>query len=213
MPDSSRRAKLLFAGFHPLILEDCRLKAGDAYDVETLSTHKDTLLPAVDRMRPDVVLFELPDASSLGMIQMVRGIRPPCQVVVLTGTCRTDATEAIFSAGASAILYRLDAPAELFVAVQAALSGQRYLSSTFMKGSTGIAEKRVRRSLHPSASDELVLRLIARDYPAHRIAQALGLSVATVRLSIASFKRQFGSRTNRDLKRHAITHYPVTGFL
>lgn len=123
-----------------------------------------------------------------------------------------DVTDAICSAGASGILYRFDAAAELFVAVLAVLSGQRYLSPAFLRTSTSMEGERHRQSNKLSASDELILRLVARDDPAHRIAPALGLSVGTVRLSIAYLKRQYGRRTNRNLKDYAVSHDLASDF-
>ncbi len=212
MTDSMRQPRLLFAGFHPLILEDSLARAGEAYKIDTTSGDESLLLQAVDQSRPDVLLLDLLQTSSLRTIQRVTRIRPSCRVVALTGMRWTDVTDAIYSAGASGILYRFDAAAELFVAVQAVLSGQRYLSPTFLRTSTSIDGERLRQSNKLSASDELVLRLVARDYPAHRIARALGLSVGTVRLSIAYLKRQFGRRTNRALKDYAISHDQASDF-
>jgi len=196
MPDSTKHVRLLLARFHPLILErTAGFRREMNYDIQTISAEEGVLLPAVDRVRPDVVLLDLLQTGSLGTIRGVRGICPPCRVVALTGMRHTDSANSVFSAGASGILYRFSAAAELFIAVRTVLSGHLYLSPAFTTLSGDTAGKRTRFSSALSASDKLVLRLVARGYPAHRIAQALGLSVGIVRLSITHRTRQFGRHT------------------
>lgn len=211
MPHSTCPVRVLFAGFHPLILEDSLLKAGDECEVHVINADEGMLLRAVDRIRPNVILLDLLQTSSLRTIQRVREIHPWCDVVALTGMRGADIAESIFLAGASGILYRSHAASELFVAIRAVRAGQRYLSPTFTMSSSDAAGERSRSPIQLSASDELVLRLVARDFPAHRIAQAIGLSLSAVRLSIACLKRQLDQRTNRGLKRYAITHNLASG--
>jgi len=197
---------VLLAGFHPLILDDSQLQTGDECEVHVINPDEGMLLQAVDRIRPNVIVLDLLQTSSLRTIQRVRETSPSCDVVALTEMRRVDIAESIFSTGASGILYHSDAASELLVATRTVLAGQRYLSPTFTKSSTDAAGERSRPPIQLSASDELVLRLVARDFPAHRIAQALGLSLSAVRLSIACLKRQLDQRTNRGLKQYAATH-------
>lgn len=210
MAASTTRARLLFAGFHPLILQDSRIHAGTVLPLESVSAEEATLLPAVDRRRPDVLLIDLLHTSSLKTIQRVTAISPACRVVALTGLRHTDVTESIFSAGATGILSRSHALEELFLAVSTVLSGQRYLSPALIANPASILGRGIRQPHNISASDERILHLLAQDYPAPRIARALGLSVETIRLSIACLKQHFGRRTDRGLKRFAISHEPAT---
>lgn len=200
MSDPRRQQRLLLAGFHPLIVEDSRLHAGDTYDIVALSADESALLPAVGQLKPDVVLLDLLHAASLRTIQRIKVIDPSCRVVALTSMRRRDVAESIFINGASGILHRSDAAAELFAAVQTVSSGRQFMSSAFVKTFDGELEKAVAHSPGLSAVDELVLRLVLRGYPASRIARALGFSVRTVRLSIAYLKRFYGVRTEQDLK-------------
>jgi DNA-binding NarL/FixJ family response regulator len=214
MSDIPNRTTLLLAGFHPLILEDSRLQSSDDHDIHTVTADESTLLPAVDRVKPDVVLLDLLHTSSLKTIQRIRDIRPACPIVALSGMRRTHVaeaiTDAIFTAGGSGILYRFTAAAELSAAVQAVLSGRQYLSPAFMQTANGRAGMPLRPSGQLSVLDELVFRLMAQHYPAHRIARVLGLSVGTIRLSMAYLKRQFRRHTNHDLRRYAMARHLVS---
>lgn len=210
MTDTPNRIRLLFAGFPSLILEGTRLRTGGAYDIDSLSADEPTLLPAVERLAPDVLMLDLLHTSSLQTIRRVREIRPSCQVIAISGIRQANVakavSEAIFSSGGSGLLYRFDTAEDLCVAIHDVLSGRRFISPAF-KSSDRHTDDRLRPSGRLSALDELVFRLMVQEFPAHRIARALGLSVATVRLSIAHLKRQLRPRSNRTV--HDCREAPV----
>jgi len=206
MPDPSGHRWLLLAGYHPLILEDSRMLADARYTIHTVGAEEDQLLQAVDRLRPDVVMLDLLQTSSLRTIRRVRDIHPPCRVVALTGMRHADGAQSIFAAGASGVLYRFSAATELSLAVDAVLSDRQYLSSAFTTSSDDLERLRSHETGALSPSNEFVLRLVARGYPLDQIARSIGQSVETVRLSLASLKRQLGRRTGRELQPYAVEH-------
>jgi len=206
MPYSTCHARVLLVGFHPLILEDSRLQAGEEYEIHAISADEDMILRAVDRIRPHVILLDILQTGSLRTIRRLRDASPSCRVVALTGMRQEVNAESLFSAGASGILYRTDVAAELCAAIQTVRSGQRYLSPALITSFTDTAGERSRSTTQLSSSDQLMLRLIAKDFPARRIAQVLEVSLNAVRLSIACLKRQLDQRTNLGLKRYAATH-------
>lgn len=206
MPHSSEHRRLLLAGYHPLILEDSRMQAGTQYDIHAVGAEEDRLLPTVQRLRPDVVLLDLLQTSSLRTIRRVRDLYPACRVVALTGMRHADGAQSIFAAGASGVLYRFSAATELSLAVDAVLSDRQYLSAAFTTSSDHLERLRSHETEELSPSDKLVLRLIASGYPVDRIARSLGHSVGTVRLSIAYLKRRLGRSTKRDLQQYAAEH-------
>ena len=203
MSATSEHRRLLFAGFHPLILEDSRMRASADFDMHTVSAEEIMLLPAVDRLQPDLVLLDLLQTSSLRTILRIHDLCPPCHVVTLTGMRHIDSAHSIISAGASGVLYRLSAAAELFCAVGTVLSGLQYLSPAFTRSSHDLERHRSPNTGGLSLSDKLVLRLIARGYPADRIARSIGQSVGTVHLSIACLKQRLGRGMRRGLQQYA----------
>jgi hypothetical protein len=70
----------------------------------------------------------------------------------------------------------------------------------------GRAGARSRSPIQLSASDQLLVRLVAKDFTAHRIAQVLELLLGAVQFSIRCLKLQLDLCTNRGLKQHAATH-------
>lgn len=206
MSESCEQRRLLLAGFHPLILEDSRIRASAHFDIHAVGIEEDMLLPTVDRLRPDLVLLDLLLTGSLRTIRLIRDLCPPCRVVALTGMRHTDSAHSILSAGASGILYRFSAAAELFFAVRTVLSGLQYLSPAFTTSSRELERYRSPYTGELSPSDKLVLRLIARGYPADRIARSIGQSVGTVHFSIACLKQRLGRGMKRGLQQCAAEH-------
>lgn len=213
MTDSTGRARVVFAGLHPLLLEDRRLQEGQDYDSVVVSAEEWTLLPAVDRLQPDIVCLDLLHATSLSTIRRIKAINPACRVVALTGMRRADIAESIFSAGASAVLYRHHAAAELADVFRVVLSGGSSLSRAFRKPSETTAGSTIEEQRRPSqlsAVDRLILYLMLKGYQPHRIARALGLSGRTVRLSMMSLIRRFGMRPAQ-VKKPGSTCDPASG--
>ncbi|MDH4152159.1 MAG: response regulator transcription factor [Nitrospira sp.] len=206
MPDCVGDHIILLADVHPLIVEDCRLHAQTTYDhgeyeVVAVTAAECTLLPLVERLQPHFVLLDLLHASGLHTIRRLTSANPSCGIAVMIGARNQDSVAAVFSSGASSILHRTDVPAELFDAVRAVSAGRRFLSSTILSKAVG-SESEVKQPRREGLSsvDELVLRLTSRGYPSSRIADTLGLSVGTVRLSIAFLKQMYRVRTKRELK-------------
>lgn len=128
MRHTSPCSTVLYAGFHPLVLEDCRMRAASEYRTVAVDADETVLLPAVDRLRPDVVLVDLLYTSSLQTIQRITAIHPSTSVIALTGLRRKDVAESVLAAGASGVIQRTQVTAELRKAVETVLSGLRYLS-------------------------------------------------------------------------------------
>lgn len=206
MPDVSEHRQLLFAGLHPLILEDSLMCVSADFDLHTVGAEEIMLLPVVDRLRPDLVLLDLLQTSSLRTLLRIRDLCPPCHVVALTGMRHMDSAHSILSAGASGVLYRFSAARELCCAVGTVLSGLQYLSPAFTRSSHELERYRSPDTGELSLSDKLILRLIAMGYPADRIARAIGQSVGTVHFSITCLKQRLGRGTKRGLQQYAAEH-------
>jgi DNA-binding NarL/FixJ family response regulator len=146
MAKSGDRATLMFAGFHPLLLEDSRLQTEPEYESVALSVEDNTLLPAVDRLRPAIVLLDLMHMNSLRSIRRIRAISPSSRVLALIGLRYRELADFILSAGASGIIQRDRAATEVSSAVKAVMSGRRYLSPSFEQIPPGAREKKFRQT-------------------------------------------------------------------
>lgn len=209
MPGSTAPGLILLAGIHPLIAEDSRLRAHSIpgptqYEVVASTADEPSLLPLVNRLKPNFVLLDLLHASSLQTIPRIMRIHPSSCIVAVTGTRNKDVVAAAFSSGASGILYRTDVSDELLDAIRTVKSGRQFLSSSLSsKATSSVVDDHRLQAGAISSLDELIMRLTLRGYPASRIGRALGLSAKTVHLSIAFLKRFYGVRTKQELKEYA----------
>jgi two-component system invasion response regulator UvrY len=212
MSDLNCRQTLILAGVHPLIAEDCRFHAEATYELVALTADESTLLPAVDRLRPAVVVLDLLHVSSLQTIQRIVTISPSSRVVALTGVRHRDIVESVLSGGATGVLHRSDVSRELYAAVRTVETGRRFLSSVFMM-KTFVHERKAggHPTTNPLPMDELVLRLMLRGYSVSQIARALGLSLKTVRLSLAFLQQFYGVWTNDKLRDSIVAGKPEVG--
>lgn len=207
MADVRGSVRLLVAGLHPLLLEDIRLLAEPSYDIVAIGADEDVLLPAVDRLKPAIVFIDLLHTGSVQTIRRVTAVNPTTRVVAVTGMRRRDVTESVLAAGAIGVIPRSHAAAELNAAAKMVISGNHYLSPWLSEQvPVGRTDPRRQPPEGPSALDKVILRLSVKGYPDSRIARVLGLSVGTVRLSLASLKRYCRLHSSRDLKNFAATH-------
>jgi hypothetical protein len=72
MPHSPCLVRVVFAGLHPLSRVNSRLQVGKEYEMHTTRAHQGTLLPSIDRLRPNVIVLDLLQTSRLRTIQPAR---------------------------------------------------------------------------------------------------------------------------------------------
>jgi DNA-binding NarL/FixJ family response regulator len=135
MADYRAHQIILLAGVHPLIVANSCLHAQDTcasvqYKIVTVDADECTLLPVVDRLKPEFIVLDLLRADGLRTIRRIANVHPSCHVLVVTGVGNREGMATAFSSGAAGILYRADGLSELFDAVRTLRSGQQFMSST-----------------------------------------------------------------------------------
>ncbi|GKS56930.1 hypothetical protein YTPLAS18_04570 [Nitrospira sp.] len=187
---SPARDRVLFAGVHPLILEDSRTQVEAFYEVDSVSQAGDELVLELERRAPDALVLDLLHVSSLRMVSRLGRSRPSCRIIVLTGLRNGTANDMAFTAGASGIIYRLHASLEIRVALAAVLAGRRYVSPALSvvtnKEEREVKARRRDRSPTPIHNHRFLLRLLEKGCSVPTIAEALGLSTEAVRRAIAN---------------------------
>lgn len=197
------RRRILFAGLPPAIAEESHRLLCGRYDIERCTADEFSLLGGVEFLRPDVVSVDLLHLSSLKTIGRIIERNRSCLVLALTGMPQLSIREAVLAAGGAGVISRSEPATSIARWIDAALSGRPDAPRLSPGTETDMGENPLGPSLRLTDSDRLVLDLVARSYPAHRIASALGLSIGAVRLSLAYLKCQFRVRTQQELKRYA----------
>jgi PAS domain S-box-containing protein len=94
-------------------------------------------IEAVDRLRPDAVVLDLSlpgDLHGLELCRHIKAIVPDVRVVVFTGNDDAELKELAHEAGASALVWKLNAATELALTIQAVIEGREEARSARFSG-------------------------------------------------------------------------------
>ena len=126
----SSKPRLLIADDHTLVLEGIRKLLEN--DVELVGTVEDgrALLPAVEQLRPDVILLDisLPLLNGIEACRQLMKSMPKARVIFLTMHADVVYVEEAFSAGGMGYLLKRSAASELKAAIETVMHGKRYIT-------------------------------------------------------------------------------------
>ena len=167
------------------------------------------LLDLVARHRPDLVVTELTLAgmSGLDVVAQLRRHYPEVEVLILSGQTSAQQVRAVVKSGVSGFLSKDGEPAELELALRAAVRGQSYLSPQISR--IALEQRRHRRAEDRpvlTARQRQVMQLIARGRSTKEIAAIMGVSVKTVETHRARLMQTLGMRGTSALMHYAIRH-------
>jgi DNA-binding NarL/FixJ family response regulator len=167
-------------------------------------------LPAIDRLKPDLVIVDLSlkGAGGLELLKDLRIRHPDVPALVLSMHDETLFAERALRAGARGYVMKQEAVNELDSAIRRVLSGKIYLSQAMSDRLLHMVSQgeRVRdRSPMERLSDrELeVFEMIGRGLPMREIARELHLSVKTIETHRAHIKEKLNIGSAVQLVQHA----------
>ncbi|MDH6135770.1 two-component system response regulator DesR [Kitasatospora sp. MAA4] len=170
-------------------------------DIEVVAELEDgsAILPAVDRLRPDVALLdiELPELDGISAAAEVHRLFPDCRVVILTGLSSPAQLRRGLDARVAGFLVKNAGSQEVVSAIRRVAAGERVVDPQ-------LALAALERPANPLTSREVeVLRLIARGDDPKDVAAALFISYGTVRNYLASISTKVDARNRLDAVRIA----------
>ena len=122
---------LLLADAHPNMLEAVRGLLVGRFATTVMVTDEPSLLEAVGRMEPDLVVVDL-SLPVVGGVNAVRGLLsryPGLRVIVLSVHDEQPALAQALGAGAAGFVLKRTAASDLTAAVDAVLRGETYVSA------------------------------------------------------------------------------------
>jgi DNA-binding NarL/FixJ family response regulator len=182
----------------------------EAAEFEEAGTGEEAI-EIVKREAFDLVVLDLsmPGRGGLDALKEVRSTNPRLPVLVLSQHAEEQYAIRAFRAGAAGYVTKDSAPDELVKAAKKALSGGKYVSSSFAEHlATRLAtdpEKRVERVEDTLSDRELqVLRLLANGKTVKEIGAELALSEKTISTYRARILDKLNAKTNAELMRFAL---------
>ena len=168
-------------------------------------------------MRPDMVVADItmPHLNGIDALMQLRQRGNQVPVVFLTMHRDASFARRALEAGASGFVLKHSAPAELVLAIGAALAGKTYLTPQLAEEVLESMKHKPQQgggsidSLTPRQRE--VLQLAARGQSAKQIAATLGISPRTVEFHKYQTMEALGLHTNADHchQRNRISHYTV----
>jgi DNA-binding NarL/FixJ family response regulator len=124
------QSRVLLADAHPNMLEAVRGLLSARFAAAVMVADEASLLEAVPRLEPDLVVMDLslPSAQGVNAVRTLLGRHPGLRVIVLSVHDEPTAVAQALAAGAAGFVLKRTAGADLGPAVDAVLRGETYVS-------------------------------------------------------------------------------------
>ena len=207
-----RKTRVLLADDHKLFRAGIRSLLATMDDVEVVAEASDgrESLKLASAHRPDVVLMDIVMPGLNGLDAVARLVReiPRTHVIMLSMNADEDSVLMALRAGALSYLVKTADPAELALAIRAAMRGERFLSSAISAHVIGACLGRIEREqsslerLTPRQRE--VLQLVAEGNATKEIAVKLGISAKTAEAYRGELMKALDIHDVASLTRYAI---------
>ena len=206
-----RRARVLLADDHRLLLEAFeKLLQPDFEVVGTVSDGR-ALLTAARELKPDVIVLDIAMPLLNGMVaaERLKKMMPEVKLIFLTVNEDPGFASEAMRIGASGYLLKSSAASELFHAIEVALEGRTYVTPMIMQDMvTSLANGRQpnEASAKLTTRQREVLQLLAEGHSMKEAANILDLSPRTIAFHKYRIMDALNLKTNADLVQFAIKH-------
>jgi DNA-binding NarL/FixJ family response regulator len=209
------RPRVLLADDHCMLAEGLRSLLSD--DFELVATVEDgrALVAAAKKLQPDVIVADItmPHLNGIDALARLKRVDPDVKVVFLTMHQNTSYARRALEAGASGFVVKHSAPAELVMAIQAALKGEIFITPAL---AGDVLQEMQHKSTEREAGGLItprqreILQLLAEGCSAKQIAQTLAISSRTVEFHKYQMMEVHGLRSSAELIHFAIKQGIVT---
>jgi DNA-binding NarL/FixJ family response regulator len=203
-----KRARILLADDHSLILEGIRTVLEPHHEIVGTAADGRALLEAALRLKPELIVLDItmPLLNGIDAAVQIKKSLPETKLLFVTMHVNPAYLEAALDAGATGYVLKSAARRELLEAVDSVLKGRIYITPSL----SGEDLERFRdptqaaAALRLSTREREVLQLIAEGHAAKEIAHVLNISIRTVAFHRENIKRKLGLRSTSELTKHAI---------
>jgi len=206
------RPRILLADDHRMVAEG--LKSLLAAEFELIGTVEDgrALVEAAKKLRPDVIVADItmPHLNGIDALARLQKHNPNVRVVFLTMHQDAVYARSALEAGASGYVLKHSAPAELVMAIHAALEGKTFITPSLTGEVLRAMKHDPKKTKDPVASltprQREILQLLAEGRSAKEIAAALDISPRTVEFHKYQMMESLQIQSSAELTHFAIKH-------
>ncbi len=202
-----RRARVLLAEDHTLLLDAFAKLLEPHCDVVGTAGDGRELLEAAQRLEPDVVVADIsmPLLNGLEAGRRLKEILPDTKLVFVTVNEDPDLAAEALRMGASAYVLKKSATSELFHAIREVLAGRSYVTPLVAPdGLDGIRERKPRRAAELTPRQREVLQLLAEGKSMKRVADILNVTPRTVAFHKYRMMGELGFGSTAELVQFAV---------
>ena len=206
---STGKPSVLLADDHRMVAEGLKSLLVEEFELVGIVEDGRALVKAARDLNPDVIVADIsmPNLNGIDAMVQLKQDNPHVRVVFLTMHRNAAYARRALQAGAMGFVLKNSAPAELVIAVRAALQGRTFIApevAAEVFGSAAHKESDPARTLTPRQRE--ILQLLAEGQSAKRIATTLNLSARTVEDHKYRLMETLGIENSAELIHYAIKH-------
>jgi len=208
------RPRVLLADDHRMMAEGLRGLLADEFELVGVVEDGRAMIAAASNLRPDVIVADIamPHLNGIEAVALLKKDNPDIKVVMLTMHANASYARRALDAGASGFVLKHSAPAELVMAIHAALKGKTFITPALAGEVLQEIQHEPRRanvgSLTPRQRE--ILQLLAEGRSAKEIAKTLAISARTVEFHKYQMMEAQGLHSSAELIHYAIKNAIVT---
>jgi DNA-binding NarL/FixJ family response regulator len=201
------KRRVLLVEDHALVAQGLRALLEQKYEVVELVQDGNKVVPAVKRLRPDVLLLDLslPNRNGMDLIPEIRAACPRTRILVVTMHADPTLVKSAFGLGALGFVPKDCDSLELHKAIGVVLKGRYYRSKRIpareRQPDGGGPALEAYWLLTPRQQE--IVRGIAEGLSTEQIADRLGLSVHTIHFHRRGLRRALKIESEDGLARYA----------
>ena len=203
------KPRVLLADDHRMVAEGLKSLLVEEFELVGIVEDGRALVKAARDLNPDVIVADIsmPQLNGIDALTQLKQDNPHVRVVFLTMHRNAAYARRALKAGAMGFVLKHSAPAELVIAVRAALQGRTFIApdvASEVFRSTGQKESDPAQALTQRQRE--ILQLLAEGQSAKRIATTLNLSARTVEDHKYRLMETLGIENSAELIHYAIKH-------
>lgn len=211
-----KRPRVLLADDHRMVAEGLKSLLAAEFDLVAIVEDGRAMIEAAKKLQPDVIITDItmPQLNGIDALAQLKKADPFVKVVFLTMHHDVAYARRALESGASGFILKHSAPAELVMAVRAALDGKTFITpalagevfDSMQHGPPKVADPST--ALTPRQRE--ILQQVAEGRSAKEIAAMLGISTRTVEFHKYQMMESLHIENSAELIHFAIKHGFVT---